>query len=65
MPNNGVNRYRVQGTQLVLEESMVCQYIAERQGGPWYIIYRRINDELVVVQENVSEAEIDLNYWYR
>lgn len=64
-PNNGVNRYRVQGTQLVLEESMLCQHIAQRQGGPWYTIKRRINNELVVVQENVSGSEIDLNYWYR
>lgn len=65
MPNNGVNRYRIQGTQLILEESMLCHHIAEPQGGPWYTIKRRINDELIVVQENVSESEIDLNYWYR
>lgn len=65
MPNNGVNRYRVQGTQLILEESMLCQHIAEPQGGPWYTIKRRIKGELVVVQESVSESEIDLNYWYR
>ena len=55
-----INHYHIQGNQLFLFERLVSDYTS----GPLYNIERMENGEMVIVSENLTESNVDLDYWY-
>lgn len=57
-----INRYSLSGAELVLQESLSWKYT--NGGVPLYRQQNLVNGEMVTVGENISETDIDLEYWY-
>lgn len=57
-----INRYSLSGTELVLQESLSWKYT--NGGVPLYRQQKLVNGEMVTVGENISETDVDLEYWY-